>query len=216
MALFKEVVDLSHEMFNNMLGVSATSMAAFWPVETHERSAANSQGQLSTASKMILVSEHISTHFDAPYHFDPQGLTADRYPLEKLILPGHLLDFTAKGIREAITQRDFEMAVERSGRSITPGTALMAWTGQDRNWGKPGFAKERPYVDRQTALWLVDQGISLFGSDLIGIDPVAKDANHDPWFHTRPWPVAQNFKGAAPPDAPAASIVTASMPSKPA
>ena len=46
MALFKEVVDLSHEMFNNMLGVSSTSMAAFWPVETHERSAANSQGQL--------------------------------------------------------------------------------------------------------------------------------------------------------------------------
>ena len=169
-ALFKEVVDLSHEMFNNMLGVSATSMAAFWPVETHERSSANSQGQLSTASKMILVSEHISTHFDAPYHFDPQGLTAERYPLEKLILPGHLLDFTAKGIREAINRRDFETAVERSGRSITPGTALMAWTGQDRNWGKPGFAKERPYVDRQTALWVVDQGIALFGSDLIGID----------------------------------------------
>jgi len=24
------------------------------------------------------------------------------------------------------------------------------------------------------------------GSDLIGLDPVAKDPNHDPWFHTRP------------------------------
>jgi K+-transporting ATPase ATPase C chain len=24
------------------------------------------------------------------------------------------------------------------------------------------------------------------GSDLIGVDPVAKDPNHDPWFHTRP------------------------------
>lgn len=24
------------------------------------------------------------------------------------------------------------------------------------------------------------------GSDLIGIDPVAKDPNNDPWFHTRP------------------------------
>jgi K+-transporting ATPase ATPase C chain len=24
------------------------------------------------------------------------------------------------------------------------------------------------------------------GSELIGIDPVAKDPNHDPWFHTRP------------------------------
>jgi arylformamidase len=170
MALFKEVVDLSHELFNNMLGVSSTSMAAFWPVETHERSSTNSQGQLSTASKMILMSEHISTHFDAPYHFDPKGLTADRYPLEKLVLPGHLLDFTTKAVREAITQRDFETAAARSGRPITPGTALLAWTGQDRSWGKPGFAKDRPYVDQKTALWLVDQGIALFGSDLIGID----------------------------------------------
>lgn len=24
------------------------------------------------------------------------------------------------------------------------------------------------------------------GSDLIGVDPVAQDPNHDPWFHTRP------------------------------
>jgi kynurenine formamidase len=168
--LFKEVIDLSHELFNNMLGVSSTSMAAFWPLETHDRSSTNSQGQLSMASKMILMSEHISTHFDAPYHFDPKGLTADRYPLDKLILFGHLLDFTAKKVCEAITRRDFEAAIERSGRTIKPGTALLAWTGQDHNWGKPGFAKERPYVDSETALWLVDQGIALFGTDLIGID----------------------------------------------
>ena len=170
MALFKEVVDLSHDLFNNMLGVSATSMAAFWPVETHARSSQNSQGELSMASSMILVSEHISTHFDSPFHFDPDGLTADKYPLEKLVLPGHLLDLTHKGIREAITRQDFEAAVERSGKPITRGTALLAWTGQDKNWGQPNFAKERPYVDRETALWLVEQGIALFGTDLIGVD----------------------------------------------
>ena len=111
MALFKEVVDLSHELFNNMAGVSATSMAAFWPVETHGRSSTNSQGELSSASGMWLLSEHISTHFDTPYHFDPDGLTADKYPLERLILPGHLLDLTHKQIGEAITRQDFEQAV---------------------------------------------------------------------------------------------------------
>ena len=170
MAVFREVVDLSHELFNNMLGVSASSMAAFWPVETHERSSTMSQGETSMASGMILVSEHISTHFDAPFHFDPGGVTADRYPLDKLVLPGHLLDFTSKQVREPITRSDFESAAERSGRAITAGTALLAWTGQDANWGTPGFAKNRPYVDRETALWLVEQGIALFGTDLIGID----------------------------------------------
>ena len=170
MVVFKEVVDLSHELFNNMLGVSSTSMAAFWPVETHERSSTNSQGELSSQSHMWLVSEHISTHFDAPFHFDPNGVTADKYPLEKLVLPGHLLDFTSKKVREGISREDFERAVERSGAPITKGTALLAWTGQDKNWGKPNFHKERPYVDPETAQWLVEQGIALFGTDLIGID----------------------------------------------
>src|SRR2546430_9662329 len=33
------------------------------------------------------------------------------------------------------------------------------------------------------------------GSDLIGIDPVARDPNHDPWFHNRPSGVAQDLDG---------------------
>jgi K+-transporting ATPase ATPase C chain len=38
------------------------------------------------------------------------------------------------------------------------------------------------------------------GSDLIGIDPVAKDPDHDPWFHTRPSAVAQDRDGDGSPD----------------
>lgn len=33
---------------------------------------------------------------------------------------------------------------------------------------------------------IVSQNGQAVGSDLIGIDPVAQDPNHDPWFHTRP------------------------------
>jgi K+-transporting ATPase ATPase C chain len=35
------------------------------------------------------------------------------------------------------------------------------------------------------------------GSDLIGIDPVAKDPNHDPWFHTRPSAAANSATSGA-------------------
>jgi K+-transporting ATPase ATPase C chain len=38
------------------------------------------------------------------------------------------------------------------------------------------------------------------GSDLIGIDPVAKDPDNDPWFHTRPSAVAQDRDGDGSPD----------------
>src|SRR5262245_17659634 len=55
MLAFKEVVDLSHELFNNMPGVSETSTAVFFPVDTHDRSTTRSQGQISMESKMLLL-----------------------------------------------------------------------------------------------------------------------------------------------------------------
>lgn len=39
------------------------------------------------------------------------------------------------------------------------------------------------------------------GSDLIGIDPVAKDPNNDPYFHNRPTASAQDENGLGPADA---------------
>jgi potassium-transporting ATPase KdpC subunit len=38
------------------------------------------------------------------------------------------------------------------------------------------------------------------GSDLIGIDPVVEDPDHDPFFHTRPSAVAQDLDGDGSPD----------------
>jgi potassium-transporting ATPase KdpC subunit len=42
---------------------------------------------------------------------------------------------------------------------------------------------------------LVTVNGQVVGSELIGIDPVAKDPNHDPWFHNRPSAVAQDVDG---------------------
>lgn len=50
---------------------------------------------------------------------------------------------------------------------------------------------------------LITVGGQVVGSELIGIDPVAADPNHDPWFHTRPSAVSDpstsggSNKGAA-------------------
>jgi kynurenine formamidase len=99
-------------------------------------------------------------------------------PLEQLVLPGHLLDLTKKANGEAITVADLEEAEEKSGQKIGGGTAVLCWTGVDRGWGKPGFETDRPYVPEESAKWLVDRGITLFGTDLIGMD------DPDEWW----WP----------------------------
>ena len=125
-------------------------------------------------SRMMLMAEHCGTHLDAPRHFDEAGLSVAQVPLEQLVLPGHLLDLTHRRNGEAITIGDFEAAEAKSGRAIGGGAAVICWTGCDKEWGTPGWVKNRPFVPTDSAQWLVDRGITLFATDLIGMDDPAE------------------------------------------
>jgi arylformamidase len=174
---FKEIVDLGHEYFNGMQNLGG-SMVAFWPLETFEHFRTITQGKLAMEGRMILMPEHCGTHIDVPRHFVEHGTPVEQIPLEQLILPGHLLDLSHKKNGEAISIKDFEQAEQKSGERIGPGKAIVCWTGVDKDWGKPGFPKNRPFVPTETARWLVDRKISLFCTDLIGMD------DPDEWW----WP----------------------------
>ncbi|MCW6511827.1 cyclase family protein [Lichenifustis flavocetrariae] len=170
-----DVVDLSHEIREGMLNMGGWT-TAFPVIDTLAKTRTLSQGKMGVASRMILVSEHNGTHIDVPRHFVDDGAAIDEVPLTKLLLPGHLLDFTQKGHGEAITVADFEAAEERSGQRVGPGTALVCWTGVDKFWGRPDMNRLRPYVPAETAMWMVERQVSLFATDLVGMD------NPDEWW----------------------------------
>jgi kynurenine formamidase len=166
---FDEIVDLGHELYSGM-PCYAANVTAFWTVDDFDSTRRTSGGRRALRNKMMLLSEHTGTHFDAPSHFDEAGLSVDQVPLENLILAGHLLDLTHKKAHEAIEPQDLIEAERASGKAVTAGTAVVVWTGQDVNWGNPGFFYERPYVTAESAQWLVERGITLFCTDLIAID----------------------------------------------
>jgi len=172
---FREIVDLGHDYFNNMPNLGANHIA-FWPLETFRTTRQWSGGRLGMEGRMILMAEHCGTHIDVPRHFDEDGITVDEVPLEQLVLPGHLLDLTHRKPREAITVADVEAAEAKSGRQVGPGAATIFWTGVDKDWSQPGFVENRPYVPAETAQFLVDRKITLFATDLIGMD------NPDEWW----------------------------------
>jgi arylformamidase len=175
---FSEIVDLSHEFFTGMPNLGSPT-TAFWPTDTFEKTRILSSGRTEFEARMILMSEHCGTHLDAPRHYDPEGTSVDAIPLDNLVLPGHLLDFTDKGPHDPITPDDFERAASATGRELAAGTAVLAWTGQDKYWGSEPVAfppmhkswvTERPYFPAESAEWLVEHGVTLFGTDIIGID----------------------------------------------
>src|SRR4051794_40067277 len=91
---------------------------ASWPTKTFSSTRTLSSGKAAFESRMMLIPEHCSTHLDVPRHFDEGGATLSEVPLQSLVLPGHLLDFTHKKNGEAITIDDFEKAETKSGRPI--------------------------------------------------------------------------------------------------
>ena len=182
MLAYQEVVDLGHELFSNMPTLR-DSAVAFWAYDSHAKLGLITNGRYSMESRAMLLNEHTGTHLDPPFHTDPAGVTVDQLPLTQLIQPGLLLDFTAKGVREAITPADFEAAAAQVGVTIDGSRAVLAWTGVDQRWGDPGFQSERPYLPAESAEWLVGRGVTLFGTDLIGVD------HPDEWW----WPTHTAF-----------------------
>jgi arylformamidase len=167
------IIDLSHELYSGMPQLDGV-MTAFWENFSFEGLSRLSDGRLNARSRIIHMAEHTGTHLDAPGHFDPAGRNVEEIPLEDLILPGHLLDLRHKKAHDAIGPDDFAQAAVGSGRPVTSGTIVIAYTGQDKLWGQDGFTNERPYVTEAGALWLVERGVTLFGTDLIGIDNPAE------------------------------------------
>ncbi|GAA4395582.1 cyclase family protein [Tsukamurella soli] len=166
---FDDIVDLGHELYTGM-PCHAAEVTEFWSVDTFASTRRVSDGRRGLHNKMMLLSEHTGTHFDAPSHFDPDGESVEQVPLDRLVLPGHLLDVCHRGPHEPITVDDLLAAEAASERTIGPGTAVVLRTGQDVRWGTSDFFTERPHVPAETAQWLVDRGISLFCTDLIAID----------------------------------------------
>jgi arylformamidase len=173
----KEVIDLSHEVSENMENISGWT-TAFPMMDTIAKTRQLSGGKVGYAARMILISEHTGTHIDAPRHFVEDGMDVASIPVEQLCLPGHLLDLTHRKVGEAITVEDFEEAEKVSGRPVGPGSALICWTGVDKVWGQKNMNRIRPHIPAESAQWMVEKKVTLFATDLIGMDH--PDEWHDP------------------------------------
>jgi arylformamidase len=116
------------------------------------------------------ISTHTGTHLDAPSHFIKDGNPIDAIPLETLVGPCHVADFTALKGGAEITAKDLEEA------GIPEGTQrLILKTDNSRRMGEEGSAFFTDYVSLADSgcEWVVSRGILLVGIDYLSITPFA-------------------------------------------
>ena len=172
---FSKVVDLSHEFFDGMANIANLPVVSY-RLNTISEMKTLSGGRTGYNARLLLIPEHCGTHLDVPAHWQDGAPDVSQIPLERLILPGQLLDLRHKRHGEAITIEDMQKAEEKSGTAIKPNRAVVCWTGVDDVWGTENFNRKRPHFPYETAKWLLDRGMQLFATDLIGMD------NPDEWW----------------------------------
>ena len=111
-------------------------------------------------TRKIVFGTHTGTHADAPRHFNPNGGTIDEIPLDVLIGPAIVADFTGCRALQEIDVTDLQRRL--SGK--VPARLILR-TGWSEHFGNMKFYNEYPFLSENAAKWLVGQGVRLIGMD---------------------------------------------------
>jgi len=123
---------------------------------------------------------HSGTHMDAPRHFNKDGWTLDRIPLDVLIGQGVVLDLPKRELGK-ITAADFEKA--KSKIDIKKKDVVIINTGWHHKWEDPDYPRKFPGIMKDGAEWLVEAGIKMVGMDWICVDhPSHTDMGDNSWI----------------------------------
>ena len=126
------MVDLSHAYGGDTL---------YWPTDTDgfrldTLAEGETPGGYFYAAKAFATAEHGGTHLDAPFHFAVGGDDAASIPLDRLILPGIVIDVSEAASADPdylVTVEDVTAWEEEHGR-VPAGSAVLIRTGWAAHW----------------------------------------------------------------------------------
>ncbi len=114
------------------------------------------------------MSVHNGTHADAIFHFEPNGETIERMPLDAYIGPAVVVDVPSSVMQMEV---DYFAAFERN---LAGAPRLLVKTNR---WPDPTvFPTSIPVISSGLPVWLQGRGVKLLGVDLPSVDSI--DAKH--------------------------------------
>jgi arylformamidase len=161
-----ELIDLSHVIEEGMVTYPGLPGPQFLPHLTREASrSVYAPGTEFTIDRISMLG-NTGTYLDSPFHRYAGGVDLAGLPLERLadlpITVGRFDDSNERGIGALALA-----ALDVRGR------AVLLQTGWDRHFGTAAYAGPAPFLTREGATYLVDQGAALVGIDSVNIDDTA-------------------------------------------
>jgi kynurenine formamidase len=178
-----DVIDLSRPIHTNMpvfplilktyLGVYMGHRDSFRPPN------------ISSQSNVIVMSDHAGTHIDSPVHFNPDGTSIDRMPLDNMIGSAVMQDFSNRKSGETVTIQDVKEKLDHFGIHPKGLKYVLFRTGAAELYHTDRYLSHYLEIHADTVEWMLDQGILVFGVDANTCDH-AKDKKTHMLMRKRP------------------------------
>ena len=162
----KQLIDLSHTIENGLItykGLPAPVICDFLSREqSKEHYASGTEFQIG---KIEMVA-NTGTYLDSPFHRYQDGEDLSQLELTSL---ADLDGIVVSGKREANRGID----VDAFGDLRIKGRAVLIHTGWDAHWRTDNYFEGHPFLTKDAAQFLADQGAALVGIDSYNIDDTA-------------------------------------------
>ena len=149
-----KVIDLSFPIHEGM---------TTFPSDWHPRVEVSQLGRIKIEgreSRKIIIGTHTGTHVDAPSHFIERGETIDQINLQTFIGKALLIDLSNSLWLEEITLS--KLKKEISERKTDRLIIRFDWS---KHWGSLNYYLNHPFLSKESAKYLVKEGIKLIGID---------------------------------------------------
>jgi len=118
--------------------------------------------------ELLFLSSHTGTHIDAPFHFVKNGKKIHEILPERLVNEAVLIKIKKKA-NQPILKMDIQKFEKKHGQ-IKSGTAVVFWTGWQKNLEGEIYFSKNPGLAVSAAKYLVSKKINLVGIDSPSID----------------------------------------------
>ena len=129
-----------------------------WHPKTELEQTANYRDHLCVVRRLS-IGTHSGTHIDAPSHIFAGMHTMDQYDPNRWYVDAHVLDFTPRRAREAIT------ADHLRAKSVGQGIGVIIKTGWDVHFGEEDYYATYPPLSNNAAELLVEMNVPVLAAD---------------------------------------------------
>jgi len=164
-----EIIDLTYNLENDMITYDAPWHPSF---SIEQLASIDKEGR---DTRKVVFGTHTGTHIDAPRHFIKNGKTVENIPLNKLIGPVEIIDFSHLAEKESVS---LELI-----KSVKFSKKMIFKFGWGEKWGNMKFYDDYPYFSKESVEYLVSNGIELIGHDTPSPDASYEKSDIDSPIH---------------------------------